>query len=93
MPTVDRILTIFCEALLLNHRYRFHLEPDDVVAFLYRNTTGPIADEMQMETLAVAVKEAFGVDLTDEWDSGTTLGDLVRTILEKTIQGRQQPSA
>jgi hypothetical protein len=92
-PVVDRILTIFCDAFLLNERYKYNLVPDDVVTFVYRNTTGPIADEMQMETLAIEVEKAFGVDLTDDWHESTTLRDVVRTVLEKTGQGPQRPGA
>ena len=29
MPTVEQVLTIFCDAFLFDRRYRFHFRPDD----------------------------------------------------------------
>lgn len=55
--------------------------------------TDPVADEMQMEPLFVGVEKSFGVVLTDHWHSSTTLGDVVRTVLEKTVQHPQAASA
>jgi len=77
MPAVDRVLTDFCEAFLIKDRYKYHLRPDDRVMEIYRNTTGPIADEMQIETLSMRMDDAFGMDLAEHLNEETTLGDLV----------------
>ncbi len=84
MPTVDRVLTNFCEAFLLKDRYKYQLRPDDRVMELYRNTTGPIADETQLETLRIRIDNAFGVDIAEYLNEDITLADLVGAVLQKT---------
>ncbi len=88
MPVVDRVLTIFCEAFLLQERYKYHLRADDRVMEVYRNTTGPIADEMQLETLSMRIDETLGVDLAEHLSEKTTLADLVETVLDKSPSAR-----
>lgn len=51
---------------------------------LYRNTTGPIADETQLETLRIRIDNAFGVDIAEYLNEDITLADLVGAVLQKT---------
>ncbi|HYW78469.1 MAG TPA: hypothetical protein VE890_02795 [Thermoguttaceae bacterium] len=81
MPVVDRVLTIFCEAFLLNDHHKYRLRTDDRVVEIYRTTTGPIADEMQFETLVMTFDGTFGIDLAEHLSEQTTLADLVDMVL------------
>jgi hypothetical protein len=80
MPTVKQVLTIFCDAFLFNERHRFHFRPDDKVADVYKGTTGPVADEMQVERLGMALRQSFGVKLADSFNVNTTLRDIVALV-------------
>lgn len=90
MPTVEQVLTIFSDAFLLNRRYRFHFRPEDTVADVYKGTTGPIADEMQLETLVRDIDESFGVDLVDSFTENTTLRDIVVLVVESSRKVERQ---
>jgi hypothetical protein len=83
MPTVERVLELFCDAFLFHRRYRFHFRPDDMIREVYAQTTGPVADEMQMETLLVDLDKEFGVDLDPAEILGEngTLADLVAAVI------------
>ena len=84
MPVVERVLTIFCDAFMLKDRYKYHLRTDDRVMEIYKNTTGPIADEMQLENLSIRMDDAFGVHLASHLNEETTLADLVDAVLNKS---------
>ena len=73
---------------MLNDNYRFKLEPSDVIVSIYRATTGPVADDMQLESFIIRLENTFQIDLTGHWDANATLEDVVRTILNKTLQSR-----
>ena len=81
MPTVEQVLTIFCDAFLFDRRFRFHFRSDDRVLDVYKGTTGPLADEMQLENLAMKLDESFGVDIADSFNENTTLRDIVAVSL------------
>ncbi len=51
---------------------------------IYRNTTGPIVDEMQLETLMLKMDDAFGVDLSKLLNDETTLADLANFVLNQS---------
>ena len=84
MAVVDRVLALFCDAFLFNERDRYKFVPDDDVISVYRNTTGPLADELQMERLSIEIRKAFGLDLKDHWRKRMSLRDVVCTVLEKS---------
>jgi len=84
MPTVDRILMDFCEAFLLKNRYKYRLRPNDRIMEIYRSTTGPFVDEMQLATLSIRIDNAFGVNIAEHVNEDTTLADIVKTVLKKT---------
>ena len=87
MPLVEKVLAIFCVAYLFNERDKYRFRPDDRVMQIYKHTTGPIADEMQLETFSLHIRDEFGVDLLDIFDENTTLGDVVQTISGRTQTG------
>ena len=91
MSVVDRALTIFCEAFLLKGRYRYHLRPDDRIMEIYRDTTGPLADEMQLETLTMRIRDAFDVDLSETLNQDTTLADVLDAVLNMSNSGPDTP--
>ena len=94
MPTVDRVLTIFCDAFMFDEHHKYKFVPEDDVAIIYEKTTGPISDELQYEQLVMGIEEAFGVDLTQHnWDESFTLGDIVRTVLESKERDRHRAGA
>jgi hypothetical protein len=66
--TVEEVLTIFCDVFLFDRRYRFHFRPGDKVAEVYQGTTGPVADELQMERLTWEIRKSFGVDLAGSYN-------------------------
>jgi hypothetical protein len=80
MASVKRLLEMFSDAFMFNRRYIFHFRPDDVVMHVYKNTTGPVADEMQLERLGMGVQKSFGVDIMDILDNDTTLRDIVHLV-------------
>ena len=89
---VERTLVIFCNAFLLKSAMRFQFRPDDRVMDIYKGTTGPVADEMQLERLTMDIEEEFGVDVLDTFDETTTLADLVSLSMggkKKMASGRQ----
>ena len=94
MPAVDRVLTIFCDAFMFDEHHKYKFVPEDDVATMYENTTGPIGDDFQYEKLAMGIEEAFGVDLTQHnWDESFTLGDIVRTVLASKERDRHRAGA
>lgn len=92
MFVVDRILTIFCDAFMFAASNKFKFRPDDRIMQIYKRTTGPIADEMQLETLIIELDKAFATDLVGEWDEMITLRDVVRMVSEKSGQDRCKPA-
>jgi hypothetical protein len=77
MPKVEQVLTIFCDAFLFDRRHCFCFRPDDRVMDVYKGTTGPVADEMQLEELGVQLERGFGVKLAESFGENTTLRDIV----------------
>ena len=65
MPEADRVLTIFCDAFMLRDRCKRSLRPDDRVMEIYKNTTGPWGDAMQLERLGMSIDDEFRVDLLE----------------------------
>jgi hypothetical protein len=77
MTTVEQVLTIFCDAFLFDRQHCYRFRPEDRVVDVYKGTTGPIADEMQLEQLSVQLDRRCGVRLTESFGENTTLRDIV----------------
>jgi len=86
MPLVEQVLGIFCDALLFQRQYRFHFRPEDRVANVYHGTTGPVADKMQLETLALKLRAVFGVYLGSVLNENTTLRDIVALVVAQELE-------
>lgn len=82
MAHVDKALTLFADAFLLNERVKESLRPDDVVMDIYKGTTGPIADSLELETFSMEIEKEFGLDLTEWFDESTTLGEIVERVVD-----------
>jgi acyl carrier protein len=90
MPTVDRVLTIFCDAFMFDEHHKYKFAPEDDVTIIYRNAIGPIGDDFQYEELVMGIEEAFGIDLVEcNWSENFTLGHLVRMVLESRKADRR----
>ena len=90
MPTVEAVLAIFCDAFMFKKRYSFHFHPKDVILHVYRHTTGPMVDEMQLERLTMDIQKSFDVDLADAFNERTTLRDVVQFIVGHRNSGRSE---
>ncbi len=86
MPTVEQVLTIFCDAFLFDKRHRFHFRPEDRITDIYKGTTGPIADELQTERFAMRLEQAFGVRLTERFSEHTTYGTSWPWLSQRTLR-------
>lgn len=94
MTTIDQILTVFCYAFMFDQEHKFHLTPEDNVAAFYRNTTGPIGDELRYEELILGIERVFDLEIKEcAWDENLSLGELARTVLESKKRGRCGPSS
>ena len=93
MPTADRVLAIFCDAFIFDEQHKYKFVPEDAVAVIYENTTGPIGDELQCEQLVAEIEQAFGVDLTErDWGERLTLGEIVHHVIEVRETGQRGPA-
>jgi hypothetical protein len=88
-PVVEQVLKIFCNAFLFNERYRFHFRPGDQILDVYKGTTGPVADSLEMEILAFYLADAFGVDFLAHFTQSTTLRDVVALAVGKRYNYEQ----
>jgi hypothetical protein len=82
--TVEQVLMILCEVFEFNARYRYHFHPDDKVLDIYKGTTGPISDSLEMERLALELEKSFGVDVVPSFSANATLHDIVAAVLAKS---------
>ena len=89
MPVVDQILAAICEAFLLEPTHQHRLLPEDRVVEIYRQTTGPIADDMQLETMAAQFLTEFGIDVTTMLNESTTLAELVDLVVRRSASAER----
>jgi hypothetical protein len=81
MPTVECVLSLLCDAFLFKRRYCFHFHPDDRLLDVYKGTTGPIADALQIERLTMDLRRTSGVDILTIVCENTVLREIVDTVL------------
>jgi hypothetical protein len=77
LPTVEKVLAIFCNAFLFDKRHLFQFRPSDKLIDVYKGTTGPVADELQMFELPTGLEKSFGVDMRANFDENMTARDVV----------------
>lgn len=87
LSVVEQVLALFCDAFLFRRQYAFRFQPEDVVMQVHRNTTGPVADEMQLESLQSDLHDSFRVDLASRFHENTTLRDVVEMVLSSPKEG------
>ena len=76
---IRRFLQLFVDAFAISREHALKLRPDDAVMAVYRSVNPPewsVADAMELESLDLAFKTNYGVDIKTIWRQDITLGDL-----------------
>ena len=86
-PTASRkdirdFLSVFVSSFSFRESERLHFRPDDEVLGIYRakNPTRWVPDAQELERLAKALRERYGLMLDDIWHEGLTLGGLFQRV-------------
>ena len=86
-PTASRkdireFLSVFVSAFSFRESEKLHFRPDDEVLGIYRaeKPTRRLPDEQELDTLARALRERYGLMLDDIWHEGLTLGGLFQRV-------------
>lgn len=86
-PTASRkdirdFLSVFVSAFAFRESERLHFRPDDEVLDIYRaeNPTRWLPDAQELETLAKALRDRYGLMLDEIWHEGLTLGGLFQRV-------------
>lgn len=86
-PTASRkdirdFLSVFVSAFSFRDSEKLHFRPDDEVLGIYRavNPTRWLPDAEELETLAKALRDKYGLMLDDIWHEGLTLGGLFQRV-------------
>jgi len=95
-PTASRkdirdFLSVFVSAASCRDSEKLRLRPDDDVLGAYRavNPTRWLPDAGELEALAKALRDRYGLMLDEIWHEGLTLGGL----FQRVQQSRGKPSA
>lgn len=75
-------LSVFVSSFSFRESERLHFRPDDEVLGIYRavNPTRWLPDARELETLATALRERYGLMLDEIWHEGLTLGGLFQRV-------------
>jgi hypothetical protein len=75
-------LSLFVSALSFRECEKLHIRPDDEVLGIYRevNPRGRLPDATQIEMLAKALRDKYGLMLDEIWHDGLTLGGLFQRV-------------
>jgi len=75
---IREFLDIFADAFAFRQRRRSCFSPDDKVMDVYRAVYPDrfMADGLELESLAVGLRQKYGMDLTRFWRDDITLGEL-----------------
>ena len=94
-PTASRkdireFLTVFVSAFSFRESEKEHFRPDDEVLGIYRaeNPTRGLPDAQELERLAKALRERYGLMLDDIWHEGLTLGGLFQRVQQARGKGQ-----
>lgn len=94
-PTASRkdireFLSVFVSSFSFRESERQHFRPDDEVLGIYRavNPTRWLPEAHELETLAKALRERYGLMLDDIWHEGLTLGGLFQRVQQ--ARGKSQ---
>lgn len=76
---IAAFLSLFAEAFCFRSKQANRFDPSDRIADIYR-ARHPcylnLADAMELETFALALKDEYGIDLTPHWHEHITLGEI-----------------
>lgn len=76
---IRRFLQLFVDAFAISRKHALKLRPDDAVMAVYRSVNPPewsVADAMELESLDLAFKTNYGIELKTIWRQDITLGEL-----------------
>lgn len=75
-------LSLFVSAFDFRESEQSHFRPDDEVLGIYRavNPNRWLPDAAEIETLAKALRDKYGLMLDDIWHEGLTLGGLFQRV-------------
>lgn len=87
---IREFLSVFGSACAFGERDKLHLRPDDPVLHVVRAARPSrwLPDAAEIEPLASALRERYGVMLADIWHDGLTLGGL----FQRVQQARGRPA-
>lgn len=95
-PTASRkeirdFLSVVVSAFAFPESEKLHFRPDDEVLGIYRaeNPTRRMPDAQELDTLARALRERYGLRLDEIWHEGLTLGGLFQRAQQ--ARGKIQP--
>jgi propanediol dehydratase small subunit len=96
-PTASRkdirdFLSVFVSSFSFRDSERLHFRPDDEVLGIYRavNPTRWLPDAQELDALARALRERYGLRLDDNWHDGLTLGGLFQRVQQ--ARGKTSPA-
>jgi restriction endonuclease Mrr len=84
MEKVDAVLKALCDAFGFNPDQRYQFAPTDRPHEIYRRyyRWQRSVDSMEIESLAIHLKEEFGVDIAQGYPE-ITLGEIVRRAVDR----------
>ncbi|MGH8853545.1 MAG: hypothetical protein ACREWI_04600 [Telluria sp.] len=82
-------LSLFGAAFAFRDSEQLHFRPDDQVLGIYRevNPTRWLPDAKEIELLAKALRDQYGLMLDEIWHDGLTLGGLFQRVQQ--VRGKQ----
>lgn len=80
---IRQFLDLFVYAFAFRPRHKLKFRPDDQILSLYRliYPSRNMPDALELETLALVVERAYGLDLRAIWRDDLTLGELLSQAL------------
>ncbi|GAB3379842.1 hypothetical protein GCM10027317_24380 [Massilia agri] len=82
-------LSVFVSAFSCRDSEKLHFRPDDEVLGIYRavKPTRRLPDAQELDALATALREKYGLMLDEIWHEGLTLGGLFQRVQQ--ARGKQ----
>lgn len=79
---IREFLSVFVSAFAFRESEQLHFRPDDEVLGIYRaeHPTRWLPEAQELEALAKALRERYGLMLDDIWHEGMTLGGLFQRV-------------
>lgn len=86
--SIREFLGVFVGAFLFPGEARLKFSPNDNILSVYKAVYGRqnVVDAMELETLAIDVEAKYGVQLSQVWSEGLTLGQLFACIQVENVK-------